>query len=215
MKEFDKKYKVYTWRNWMNVHWLINPGVAFSEFILGYRPPKILLEDKTSDKPRIERMYVPCPHCNTIHDSRTWAKKNGTFFKNWFGLYCPNCGNVIPCLLNSTSFLLLALTFPIWVWFKKRMRSNWLAHQPDRYQNLDVSYVSSSFKDYNWIKQGMIWALFMYVIMTFLFPLIISEPITLPTILIGIPIWALAGLGYGYFMKTFFYKRRNTALPDH
>ncbi len=213
--EFDKKYKVYSWPNWMSLHWIINPGVAFSELFLGYRVPKILLEDCSSNKPRVERMYIPCPHCNEMHDSRTWSKENGTARKNWFGLFCPNCEEVIPCLLNSTSFLILVLSFPIWGWFRTRLRSNWLTCQPDRFQNLDLESIPNDFMDYNWIKNGLIWSLFMFMVMTFIFPLIISEPITLVTVLIGIPIWTLAGLSFGYFMKVYLYKRGNNSMPDN
>ena len=52
------------------------------ELILGQRIPKINLEDRTSDKPRLERSYVPCPHCETLYDSRTWSTKTGTGLKN-------------------------------------------------------------------------------------------------------------------------------------
>ena len=118
--EFNKeKYKIYSWKNWMMLHWILNPGLAINELILGQRIPKISLEDKTIDKPRIERSLVPCPHCDTLHDTRTWSIQNGTAFNNWFGLYCKNCGNIIPCLTNVFSFLILALTFPFWGWFRK------------------------------------------------------------------------------------------------
>ena len=47
--EFDKeKYKVYTWKNWMMLHWILNPGLAINELILGQRVPKVSLEDKTN-----------------------------------------------------------------------------------------------------------------------------------------------------------------------
>ena len=60
--EFNKeKYKIYTWKNWMVLHWILNPGLAINELILGQRIPKISLEDKISNKPRIERTFIPCP----------------------------------------------------------------------------------------------------------------------------------------------------------
>ena len=33
-----------------------------------------MLTDKESDKPFMERTYVPCPHCETLNDQRLWAK---------------------------------------------------------------------------------------------------------------------------------------------
>jgi hypothetical protein len=53
------------------LHWILNPGLAINELILGQRVPKVRLEDKTIDKPRIERVLIPCPHCETLHDGRT------------------------------------------------------------------------------------------------------------------------------------------------
>ena len=85
---------------------MLNPGLAINELILGQRVPKIMLIDQISDKPFMERTYVPCPHCDTYHDGRTWSQQNNTAFKNWFGLYCPNCGDIIPCIRNWTSALI-------------------------------------------------------------------------------------------------------------
>lgn len=122
-KTFDEsKYKIYTWKHWMILHFILNPGLAFNELILGQRIPKISLEDKTSKKPRAERSYVPCPHCDTLHDGRIWSADNGRAFKNWFGLYCPECGGIIPCVMNVTSYIILALTLPVWGWFKDDLK---------------------------------------------------------------------------------------------
>ena len=51
--EFNKdKYKIYTWRNWMMLQWILNPGLAVNELVLGQRIPEISLEDKTFEKNR-------------------------------------------------------------------------------------------------------------------------------------------------------------------
>ena len=69
--DFDKnKYKVWKLPHPMLIHWILNPGLAFNELILGQRIPKITLIDKTSDAPLMERQYVPCPHSTqfiTVH----------------------------------------------------------------------------------------------------------------------------------------------------
>jgi hypothetical protein len=52
-----------------------------------------------------------------------------------------------------------------------------------------------------WIKTGLIWGLFMFVSMTFISPLLKGNEITLSDVLISIPVWVLAGLGFGYAMK--------------
>lgn len=201
---YDKeKYKIYTWKNWMVLHWIINPGLAINELILGQRLPKISLEDKTSEKRRFERTYVPCPHCEKLHDGRTWSPQNKTGFRNWFGLYCPNCGGIIPCLTNGLSFIILAVTFPIWGWFRNSWKEKWLEKQPARFENLVIEDTPDVFSKNMWIKTGLGWGLFMYVFMTFLFPYFDGEPITRNDILIGIPVWAIAGLTFGYVMLLF------------
>jgi hypothetical protein len=60
--EFNtNKYRVYNWTHFMMIHWIINPGLAFNELVLGQRVPKVMLEDKTSAAPRAQRSVIPCP----------------------------------------------------------------------------------------------------------------------------------------------------------
>lgn len=214
--KFDKKYKVYTWKNWMYFHWIINPGIAINELIFGQRVPKVTLIDKTSNKPKYESSFIPCPHCNTLHDGRTWSTNNGTAFKNWFGLYCHKCNQVIPCLTNIFTYLILATTYPIWGWFHVSLKNKWLENQPKRYNNLDLETQPNPYEGNGWMKQGLNWGLSMFVIMTFLFPLIMGEKITLLKIAIGIPVWTIGGLGFGYSMKSLMGipKKNNSTLKS-
>jgi len=214
MKYDHKKWKVYTWKNWMMIHWMVNPGLVINELILGQRIPKISLLDKESDKPRIERSYIPCPHCHKIHDSRTWSSQNKTAFKNWFGLYCSNCGNIIPCLMNIFSFMILAITFPIWGWFKKSLKNNWLKKQPDRFANLDIENLPNPYEGTGWLKQGLFFGVFMYVFMDIIFPLFSNEVLTKRDLLIGIPIWLIGGLVFGFIMKLVMNKRNDKPLQN-
>lgn len=215
MEYNSEKYKVYSWKNVMMLHWIINPGLAINELVLGQRVPKVSLVDTTSNKPRIERGFVPCPHCNTLHDSRTWSTQNGTAFKNWFGLYCPACAQVIPCLINATSLIILTLTFPVWGWFKNELKRRWLNKQPDRFKNLDLNSIPNPYEKNGWIKQGLSWGLFMFLVMTFLFPLFSGEEITWKSVLSAIPTWIIGGLIFGYSLKVFMGKRgKNTAAVE-
>jgi len=119
--EYDRsKYKIQTWKNILVLHWIINPGLFINEILLGQRIPKIALIDKDKSKSLAERTYYPCPHCNTVHSSLKWAPQFKTGFRNWFGLYCDNCGKIIPCVTNLTSYLVLGLTIPFWYWFKDK-----------------------------------------------------------------------------------------------
>jgi hypothetical protein len=214
--EYDnKKWKVYNWKNWIMIHWMINPGLVINELILGQRIPKISLEDKESNKPRIERTFVPCPHCEKVHDGRTWSTQNKTGFKNWFGLYCNNCGNIIPCLINIFSLTILAITFPIWGWFKNSMKNKWLKKQPSRFENIKINELPNPYEGNGWLKQGLSFGFFMYVFMIIFFPLISKEQITLKSLLIGIPIWLIGGLGFGYIMKLMMTKKEKNTTANN
>jgi len=214
---YDKKrYKIYTWKNWMILHWILNPGLAINDLILGQKIPKVSLEDKTIDKPRIERTFVPCPHCQAMHDGRTWSTQNGTAFKNWFGLYCKECGNIIPCLPNGLSFIILAITFPIWGWFKERMKAKWLEKQPARFDNISVDHIPNPFDKKTWVATGLTWGVLMFLMMSIVFPYFKDQEITLQSVLIGVVIWSIGGLGFGYTMKRYTNKKikksdKNTA----
>lgn len=210
--EFDsKKYKVYTWKNWMMLHWMLNPGLAFNELVLGQRVPKVTLEDKISDKPRLERSIVPCPHCKTMHDGRTWSTHNKTAFKNWFGYYCPNCSGIIPCLMNVFSWIILAITYPLWGWFRKSLKEAWLQRQPARFKTIQLESVPNPFEKKGWIYTGLAWGAVMFVIMSLLIPFFFNEPITLETVTLGMVIWTLGGLCFGFSMKLFLGKSTKTA----
>jgi len=196
--EFDKKkYKIRTWKHWTMIHWVINPGLLINDLILGQRIPKVILFDKTTGKSLIESQFIPCPHCGKLNDAKLWSKNNA--IKNWFGYYCPNCGKIIPCMVNLTSLLIIILTFPVWIWFFKKWKENWLKKQPARFENF--KFEENIQQRVSWLKEGLLWGGFMFIIMTLVYPLIQGQTITLKMILTGIPLWILAGLGFGYTMK--------------
>ena len=214
MKVDKERYKVYTWENWMLLHWILNPGLVFNELILGQRIPKISLIDKTINKPLNERSLVPCPHCETLHDGRTWSSINGTAFKNWFGLYCKNCGNIIPCLINVFSFILLVVTFPIWGWFRKYLKAKWLAKQPKRFENIKLNYIVNPINTKILLKFGLGWAAFMFLIMSIGYPYLLGQEITKKMILFGIIIWPICGLLAAYFLKILLNKILTTKVKN-
>lgn len=214
--EFDKrKWKVYNSKNWVVIHWIINPGIVINELILGQRIPKISVEDKESNKPRIERTYIPCPHCEKMHDARTWSPQNNTGFKNWFGLYCNNCGNIIPCVTNVFSLIVLIVTFPVWGWFKKSMKDKWIEKQPERYASIELNEFANPYEGYGWIKQGLFFGTFMYVFIALVIPLVSNKEISSQDLLIEIPIWLIGGLAFGYIMRLFSNKKGNTTVTNN
>src|SRR5690625_4170602 len=112
MVHIDKnRYKIYTWKNWMMLHWIINPGLAVNDLILRQRVPKLSLLDKTIDKPRVERTFIPCPHCSSLLVGCSWSTQSGMAFNSRFRLYCKDCGCVMPCLNNGVSFIVLVVNF--------------------------------------------------------------------------------------------------------
>jgi hypothetical protein len=202
--EYDNtKYKVWTWKNPMMLHWILNPGLAINELILGQRIPKVTLIDKDSTKTLAERTIIPCLHCGTMHSGLKWTPQNNTAFRNWFGLYCDNCEKVIPCLTNLMSFILLGLTFPIWFWFRETWRKKWIEVQKVKFSK-PLNLTQPEFK---WWFVGLRFGLFMYIFMTVVFPFIVGEKIIKENLLIGIPVWTIAGLTFGYIMKLISGKR--------
>lgn len=207
MESTTQKFKEYTWKSGTILFWILNPGTAFNEIILGQRIPKVGLEDISSDKPRIERLYVPCPHCETIHDGRTWSTESGTAFRNWFGLYCPSCTRIIPCLWSAFSLFILTITFPLWGFFRNSLKEKWLEKQPQRYENISPEDNTNPYSDKNWVKSGLSFAVLMFILMTFILPLLINEEITWLTVGLGLIIWPIGGLAFGYWMKIYFGKK--------
>lgn len=61
-----------------------------------------------------------------------------------------------------------------------------------------------------WVFDGIAWGVIMYVLMTFIVPIIgiDDSPITLEKSLISIPVWLLGGLLFGFVMQ-----KINTKYP--
>jgi hypothetical protein len=209
--KYDKtKYKIWTWKSPVMLHWIINPGCIFGDFV-GFRQPKVILIERKSSKSMVERTLIPCPHCQTLHSGLKWSKQNKTASKNWFGLYCDNCGKIIPCVANLISYILLGLTFPIWFWFKDKLKANWLEKQKLKFsQPLNLTYSEPKRK---WLLDGLIWGFLMYLFMVILFPLIQGKDITQKGLLIGVPVWMACGLLFGLTMK-WIYRKRKTKVTE-
>ena len=190
------KYRKIDWKHFMMFHWIINPGIVAIE-LMGMRIPKIMLIERANDKKWIERGKVPCPHCNTIHDGKTWSPQNKTAYKNWFGLYCPACGGVIPCLINITTFLILLVTAPVWYWFKDSWKKSWLQKQPARYENLDFSM--SAIPKTKWVLNGFIWGVFMFIVTDLVD--VTDEPANFKKLAFSFVWWSIWGIfGFGWVM---------------
>ena len=129
--QYDKnRFKVWALPHPLILFWVLFPALIVNELIFGQRQPKVSLVDEKSDKPFMERTYVPCPHCETLNDGRLWSRRNA--FGHWFGLVCPSCHQIIPCLWNIFSLAILAITFPLWYFPVRFFRHRWIEKEKER-----------------------------------------------------------------------------------
>ena len=209
----SNKYKKWALPHPLLLHWILNPGVALNEVFLGQRMPKVTLIDKTIDKPLMERTFVPCPSCGELHDGRLWAKGNG--FGHWFGLVCPTCDNVIPCLWNLTSLLILLITFPAWILPVRLWKQRWLNFEKNRLLAVKNNTVLD-WSDVPWIKIGVLGFGGTMWIATSLLHVVIGARGNAPTwfmVIIGIPICGIGGLLFGLGMRHFLGRRPKVQSP--
>ena len=153
--QYDKnRFKVHSLPHPLVLFWVLFPALIVNELIFGQRQPKVTLIDKESDKPLLERCYIPCPHCETLNDARLWGKRNA--FGHWFGFVCPSCHQVIPCLWNVFSLAVLAITFPLWYFPARFFRPRWLEKEKKRLANvLERPLIQA--KSINWLLRGTRW----------------------------------------------------------
>lgn len=212
--EFDRnKYTVWALPNVMMWHWVLNPGLAVNELLLGMRIPKVMLIDRTSDQPLALRTYIPCPHCGTLHPGLLWGKGNG--FGHWFGYLCPTCDQIIPCLQNWTSLAILTITYPLWFLPARLLKPRWLAWEKIRVQRKlgRLEDRVTSVKKINWIFRGMfVWGGLMWLAMSVV-PFLYHHwrdkisVIDFRPVIYGLPLWLVGGLLWGLFMQFFMNKK--------
>jgi hypothetical protein len=114
----------------MILHWVLNPGLAVNEIVLGTRVPRVMYICRDCQEPLGARTYAVCPSCRSAHASMIWSGWNG--FGHWLGLVCPDCGKDIPSLRNATAWVALRLTVPLWWFPAKWVGPSWLAFEKDR-----------------------------------------------------------------------------------
>ena len=211
MKYNKAKYKVYTWKHPVYLFIVLNPLWVFPELLMGRTISKVSLLEREGSKPYYLRSKIPCPHCNTIHSALKWSDQNKTGNRNWYGYYCDNCGGIIPPMRSIFSMLFLAITFPIWGWFRKSLKRRWLDKQPERFANINTEKSDEVESRKSWAFRGLAFSIIMFVLMTLIFdPIINGEPITWRKILIAVPLWLIAGQGWGYWMKKWMNKKGKT-----
>ncbi len=178
------------------LHWVLNPGLAFNEIVLGQRLPKTQLICQDCDGPILDRAFVPCPSCKTLHLGRLAAGKRS--FRNWRGISCPSCNERIPCIWNVFSLLILGLTFPLWalpyfLYFRN------LPLRPFFQLEDGKPPIPKSISKRTWIIMGASWGGFMWLIMSVI-PALRSSNLGFDwnSALIGLPIWTVGGFAFGF-----------------
>lgn len=201
MQYDPKRFTIWTRRHPLILVWVLFPATILNELILGQRIPKVMLTDKESDKPWMERTYVPCPHCETLNDQRLWAKWNG--LGHWFGFVCPSCHQIIPCLWNVWSLAVLAMTFPVWYFPARFFRRRWLAYEKKRVAKV-LERPLIQLKVVHWLLigvfgwGGLTWALFEVWAVWYY-----GREWDLKTMLESLPMWMVAGFAWSLWMHFF------------
>lgn len=103
------------------LHWVLNPGLAINELVLGQRIPSVTYVCRDCPGTLEQRYFVACASCKGCFPATLWQGK--AILGNWLGVVCPGCGSNYPSLWNITSLLILAVTFPIWYFPVKMYRS--------------------------------------------------------------------------------------------
>lgn len=200
----NRNFKIWRLPNLGLVHWILNPGLAINELMLGQRLPKESLECKSCELAIGERSYIVCPHCREMHPSGVWAGKNG--FRNWLGLVCPSCLRRIPCLWNVFSLLILAVTSPLWylpyrLCFRDRqVLPPALSITPNQLSPGKV-----------FIRMAIFWGGFMWIIMSLIpeiWKALRGQAMSYDRLVAGLVVWTLGGVAVGGF-ASYYFTRKN------
>ncbi len=206
--QYDKnRFKVWSLRPPFVLFWVLFPGIMFFELMSGLRLPKVVLVDKESDKLRRERTYYPCPHCETLNDARLWTEEN--VLGNWYGLVCPSCHQIIPCLWSILSLVVLAITFPLRYFPERFFRRRWLEIEKERLTNvLERPLIQTKSINnrllINWLLRGTLYfGVFMWLIFAVIpqvWEVLNGGEWNLRMLFFGLLIFMVGGYVWGLFM---------------
>lgn len=182
------------------LHWVLNPGLAFNELVVGQAIPKQMCICTSCDKPQMERTYVYCPTCESFHNSMIWSGKKG--IGRWFGFICPKCLQSIPRLWNLTSLIILGVTLPIWWIPAQILRKKWLAKERKQ-MNVGTDNLMPAKQPINWYEAGLMWGATTGTLVSLsdIFLSSISFTTAIEQALWSLPIWLIFGLLFGFSMK--------------
>ncbi|MHC5053489.1 MAG: hypothetical protein ACYTKD_02095 [Planctomycetota bacterium] len=200
--ECDATMKPFALPHPLLLHWILNPGLAVNELVLGQRIPRSMYVCKSCDRPYAERSYVVCPSCGGVHKGMLWTRRNA--FGHWFGYVCPTCDGVIPCLWNLTSLAVLLVTFPLWWLPVRRIRPRWLAIERRRIGTAVGKEPPLPTLE-SWLLLGIFgWGLPVWAIVTMVMVLLRKGGTRFQTFAVHalfLPAWLLGGALWGWIVS--------------
>ena len=182
------------------LHWVLNPGLAFNELVIGQAIPKQMCICNDCNKPQMQRTYVYCPTCESFHNSMIWSGKKG--IGRWFGFICPKCLQSIPRLWNLTSLIILGITLPIWWIPAQILRKRWLAKER-KLMGIGTDNLIPAKPNINWYETGLMWGITTGTLVSLsnIFLDSISFTTAIEQALWSLPIWLIFGLLFGFSMN--------------
>ncbi len=199
------------------VHWILNPGLALNELLLGQRVPRETHFCESCPGPKAQRAYVGCPHCGTWHAGALWSQRRA--FGHWLGYVCPRCGQGIPCLRNVFAALLLLLTSPVW-WLPVHLYGpTWRKWQWERFRDSTPAPVLQGVRQFRWVPFGVFcwgvpaWLLFSLPAAFFIPDRTYVQALRL--LVLFLPVWLLGGAAWGLTMKWFATRWGASERTDH
>lgn len=192
-------------------HWLLNPSVAFVELLFGQRIPARTFVCKSCPLPLPQRSYEYCPECFSFHRSEIWSGDHA--IGHWLGVFCPTCGGKIPCLWNSTSRFLLAITAPIWWLPFKLFEKPWIRAEQQRAKQAVISGKGYEPLDYGvlgtWfgVFANIICSIYLISPLTYILDFWIILYLVVWTATLGLLAWLPAGWLFALAMRNLLEKR--------
>lgn len=198
--KIDPTWEKMQWYHILSIWYFINPLKGLSELLFGSRIAKTLYITKEYNKKMnwSRKRMVVCNHCETAHNETTWSHFNDTKFFNWHGLYCPSCHEIIPVRKNLITHIVHILFFPVYYWINKRYKSQWLAKQPTRFENINIETSQNFFlTKHFWLEDGLYWTCF-YILMFYSFN---QVPVSLHKLVFFIFFVIISGFGHALVNK--------------
>ena len=101
-----------TWTPWSPtmLHWVLNPGLAFNDLVLGQRIAREFHQCRECGT-----SFIDCRTCQTSVDALDWSILSQ--FGRWRGMRCARCGGSIPCLRNALALIIEApVRLAVWLY---------------------------------------------------------------------------------------------------